>query len=199
MVRTSEVGVRLKQPARGMREGLDRAPEDRSLAGERESSPRVLRERRAQGPWTGIAKKPSDPTRPQDLNPMALWNSASDAPPDLERIARDVKSALVDLRNSVDSGAEDTTKNIQAFLAELRRPHRRAARDGSRGGSPAHRTAREGGGDRRPDRPPDRRTRLVAHPLRARHARIQVASCTGSRRAGRPSSGRRDGSPATST
>ena len=42
--------------------------------------------------------------------------SASDAP-DLDRIARQVKNALVDLRNSVDSGAEDTKSNIQAFLA----------------------------------------------------------------------------------
>ena len=43
--------------------------------------------------------------------------SAPDAPVDLERVARDVKSALVDLRNSVDSGAEDTTRNIQGFLS----------------------------------------------------------------------------------
>ena len=49
---------------------------------------------------------------------MAFYDrGASDAPPDLERIARDVKSALVDLRNSVDSGAEDTKSNIQAYLA----------------------------------------------------------------------------------
>ena len=49
---------------------------------------------------------------------MGLFDRASDAPVDVERLARDVHNALTSLREFIDNKSEDTELNSRKVLAE---------------------------------------------------------------------------------
>ena len=49
---------------------------------------------------------------------MGLFDRASDAPVDVERLARDVHNALTSLRESIDNKSEDTEHNSRKVLAD---------------------------------------------------------------------------------
>jgi hypothetical protein len=49
---------------------------------------------------------------------MGLFDRASDAPVDVERLARDVHNALTSLRESIDNKSEDTEHNSRKVLEE---------------------------------------------------------------------------------
>ena len=51
---------------------------------------------------------------------MGLFDRASDAPVDVERLARDVHNALTSLRESIDNKSEDTELNSRKVLAEYK-------------------------------------------------------------------------------
>jgi hypothetical protein len=51
---------------------------------------------------------------------MGLFDRASDAlsVSDVQRLERDVKGAIIELRDAIDNKSGDTTHNIQEFLAD---------------------------------------------------------------------------------